>query len=297
MDEIRDGNILLDGAFRKAGKISIKKVRNPDLIKARAACDFLIRSLGEIGEWRLSDFERELISTLVDIDLVRTEIRRARNSAMIIKKLENKYGLEIKYAARPEARRLRTELYGRLASIMKRIELREFKKYKNEIKKLPKLRDVKTIIICGAPNVGKSEILRGLSGSKVEVAPYPFTTKNILIGYMKHRYEDIQLIDTPGLLDRSFEERNEIEKRAILALKYISNKILFVLDASEACGYSLESQLNLLRDVKKQFNPDVFLIATKADLPGKKVSVDMKINALDAADIEKLRAAIIERFC
>ena len=41
---------------------------------------------------------------------------------------------------------------------------------------------------------------------------------NVLIGYTKNRYDDVQLVDTPGVLDRDYEKMNKIEKRAILAI-------------------------------------------------------------------------------
>jgi hypothetical protein len=45
----------------------------------------------------------------------------------------------------------------------------------------------------------------------VEVQNFPFTTKSLFLGHLDYKYLQWQVIDTPGLLDRSIEERNTIE--------------------------------------------------------------------------------------
>ena len=75
------------------------------------------------------------------------------------------------------------------------------------------------------------------------------------------------MVDTPGLLDRPMEQRNEIELQAIAALENIGSLVLFLLDESEACGTSLEEQNNLLEDVQKLLpGTDLMVVTSKADL-------------------------------
>ena len=71
--------------------------------------------------------------------------------------------------------------------------------------------DAFTVVIAGFPNVGKSTVLRRLTGAKPKVAEYPFTTKGIQIGYLETKWNKIQVIDTPGLLDRPIDQMNNIE--------------------------------------------------------------------------------------
>lgn len=52
-----------------------------------------------------------------------------------------------------------------------------------------------------------------------------------------------QVIDTPGILDQPLEERNTIEMQAVTALAHIRSAILFIMDVSEQCNYSLEEQV------------------------------------------------------
>ena len=61
------------------------------------------------------------------------------------------------------------------------------------------------------PNVGKSSFMNKVTRADVEVQPYAFTTKSLYVGHMDYKYLRWQVIDTPGILDHSLEERNTIE--------------------------------------------------------------------------------------
>ena len=51
------------------------------------------------------------------------------------------------------------------------------------------------------------------------------------------------MIDTPGILDHSLEERNTIEMQAITALAHLKAAVLYFTDMSEQCGYTLPQQV------------------------------------------------------
>jgi uncharacterized protein len=53
------------------------------------------------------------------------------------------------------------------------------------------------VAVIGAPNCGKSALVRELTGLHTEVAPYPFTTTQPLAGMMPFEGIQVQLIDTP----------------------------------------------------------------------------------------------------
>ncbi|XP_075487400.1 uncharacterized protein LOC142526728 [Primulina tabacum] len=64
-----------------------------------------------------------------------------------------------------------------------------------------------TPCLVGAPNVGKSSLVRLLSTAKPEVCiwtvyNYPFTTRGILMGHINSSFQNFQVTDTPGLLRR-----------------------------------------------------------------------------------------------
>ena len=124
-----------------------------------------------------------------------------------------------------------------------------------------------TIVVCGAPNVGKSAFISSLSSGNMEVNHYPFTTKQLHVGHFKHRRVPHQMVDTPGLLDRPMDDRNAIEMQAIAAIEHVGSLCIFLMDLSEQCGTSLEDQHNLLDEVKELLpDIDMIVVVSKADL-------------------------------
>ncbi|MDH7506988.1 MAG: 50S ribosome-binding GTPase, partial [Candidatus Thermoplasmatota archaeon] len=191
------------------------------------------------------------------------------------------------------------EIFGRISDIVKQVnnELITLSNAVEELKKLPQIQAIPTVVIAGYPNVGKSSILRCLSFAKPEIAEYPFTTKEIHIGHidLKQKYikKQIQLIDTPGLLDRPINKKNVIEKQAIAALTHLADIILFVIDPSETCGYLLKDQLNLLNQIQNLFKLCPFIIVeNKADLK-KNNSKYLKISCETKEGIDLLKKEII----
>jgi len=127
------------------------------------------------------------------------------------------------------------------------------------------------LVVAGMPQVGKSTFVRAISSAKPKVSPFPFTTKEIILGHIDLGALRIQIIDTPGILDRPLSKLNPIERKAILALKYLADLILFLVDPYEGAYYSLEQQLNLLRSILRLFEgKDVIVVINKIDLVSEK---------------------------
>jgi len=59
------------------------------------------------------------------------------------------------------------------------------------------------VAIFGAPNCGKSALVKELTGLHAEVAPYPFTTTQPAAGMMEFEDTQIQLVDTPPVSPES----------------------------------------------------------------------------------------------
>jgi hypothetical protein len=55
------------------------------------------------------------------------------------------------------------------------------------------------LVLAGAPNSGKSALLRALSHAEPEVAEYPFTTRAPLPGMMTYENVQVQLVDLPPI--------------------------------------------------------------------------------------------------
>jgi nucleolar GTP-binding protein len=194
------------------------------------------------------------------------------------------------------------EIHGRITSILKQIDndLQVLRDGRDFIGKLPDIRDMPTIVIAGYPNVGKSSLLTCLSRAKPHIAQYPFTTKTIHVGHMKQQKdfftEQFQLIDTPGLLEQPAEERNEIEQVAIAALGHLADIIIYLLDPSESCGYTINQQQQLLERLKKEFTDTTFLVVkTKNDLYTPSTE-ELTVSCKTEQGIEELKSLLFDHY-
>jgi nucleolar GTP-binding protein len=65
-------------------------------------------------------------------------------------------------------------------------------------------------------------------------------------------------------------KRNPVEQRAIAAIQYLADCIVFLIDPTWACGYELTSQLSLLHEIQDTFpSLEVFPILNKSDIAKK----------------------------
>lgn len=112
---------------------------------------------------------------------------------------------------------------------------------RQHLSRLPSINPTtRTLIVCGYPNVGKSSFVNKITHANVDVQPYAFTTKSLLLGHTDYKYNSWQVMDTPGILDHALEERNTIEMQSITALAHLQASILYFIDISGTCGYTLE---------------------------------------------------------
>lgn len=164
----------------------------------------------------------------------------------------------------------RHEAFGRISSLIRDLndDLVYLNAVREKFKSLPSIPTKHpTIVVAGYPSVGKSQLVRAISTADPKVASYPFTTQELTVGYFEHRRTRYQVIDTPGLLDREFEKRNNIEKQAVLALTLLSSNCLYIFDPTGHCGFPLEPQLELLRSTARNVpDMDFIIVINKSDL-------------------------------
>lgn len=215
----------------------------------------IIDAVPEIEE--LHPFYQDYIDITVGVDSMKQALGALNWAYGILAQLEREYSNKIKRNPSEKASAIQREAYGRIASVVNKIEKDlDFLDFaKASLRNMPTIDfDATTIVIAGFPNVGKSTLLKQISGADPQVANYPFTTKGIQIGHTERHWKSIQIIDTPGLLDRPVLEMNDIEMNAIVALEHLADAILFIFDGSETCGFHLESQYNLLKQIEKIFS-------------------------------------------
>ncbi|MCL4323794.1 MAG: 50S ribosome-binding GTPase [Candidatus Thermoplasmatota archaeon] len=190
---------------------------------------------------------------------------------------------------------IRKKFYGRFCSVLEHVDkdLRLLGECRDFLRKLPEIDPEKpSFVIAGMPNVGKSSLLNSLTNNDVQIAPYPFTTLNVFIGHMSAGNRKIQIVDTPGLLDRPMDERNELERRSILSLKDIRGVILFLIDYSGFSGYTMEQQEKLYDDIRAHFPKKIVRIQTKIDISERKEEI--AISNINKSGIKELKDFIIK---
>lgn len=169
---------------------------------------------------------------------------------------------------------LKRAALGRMVTILKRQteNLQYLEQVRQHLSRLPSIDpNMRTLLICGFPNVGKSSFINSITRANVEVQPYAFTTKSLYVGHTDYNYLRWQVIDTPGILDHSLEERNTIEMQSITALAHIRSCIIYIMDVSQHCGYSIEDQFSLFRNIRPLFlNKPIIVVVNKIDV--KKIS-------------------------
>ena len=122
-----------------------------------------------------------------------------------------------------------------------------------------------------------------ITRSNVDVQPYAFTTKSLFVGHCDYKYLRWQVIDTPGILDHPLEDRNTIEMQAIVALAHLTCSVLYFVDISEQCGYTIEQQCSLFKSIKPLFaNKQLIIVVNKIDQQPWETLAEEKRDMLNA---------------
>ncbi|PSN68908.1 nucleolar GTP-binding protein 1 [Corynespora cassiicola Philippines] len=223
---------------------------------------------------RLDDihpFHRDLLNTLYDADHFRIALGQLATAKSLIETVARDYVRLLKYGQSLfQCKQLKRAALGRMATICKRLKdpLSYLEQVRQHLSRLPSIDpNTRTLVICGYPNVGKSSFLKNISRADVDIQPYAFTTKSLFVGHFDYKMLRFQAIDTPGILDHPLEEMNTIEHQSICAIAHLRASILYFMDLSEACGYSVSAQIALFNSIKPLFaNKLVFIVINKIDL-------------------------------
>ncbi|AHG00471.1 GTP-binding protein [Halostagnicola larsenii XH-48] len=231
------------------------------------------------------------------VDALRQSLSQVSWAGRKTREIHEEYQSRLRKTDIDTARKHRQQAFARLADIVEQVDehLRLINDARNELRDLPEINaDEPTIVVAGYPNVGKSSLVNDVTNARGETDSYPFTTTGIGLGHFERDHIRYQIVDTPGLLDRPPQERNEIESQAVSALEHLADCVLVLLDPSGECGYPIESQLELRDAIEDQFeNVPVLTIGNKADR-SRDVEAEYYMSVETGENVETVLEAAIE---
>ncbi len=281
---VEDSDFILDLAFRRAREKGkklrglklkggrLEKSRYIELMKMQVISDTIAAKAKSTVERfpsldGLPEFYNEMIRLEIDYRQFKKSLAAVHWLEKGIMQLFSTYRVKLKTNKQfDRIAVLKREFLGRASSVIKQVK-KDFVFLENAryiMKGFPTIKTgLKTISLVGFPNVGKTTLLYKLTGSKADINSYPFTTKGINVAYAGTGKSRIQLLDTPGTLNR-FYKMNRIEKVAHLALKHCTDIAVYVFDLTEE--YPLEKQVQLYENLLKTFSGDVHVYFSKRDV-------------------------------
>jgi GTPase len=159
------------------------------------------------------------------------------------------------------------------------------------------LRLVADAALVGAPNAGKSTLLRALTAARPKIAEYPFTTLAPNLG-VAGGDERFVVADVPGLIEGAHEGRG----LGLEFLRHVSRSrvLVYVVDLSADPG----GDLAMVRREVASYDPGLagrrtFVVGTKADLlPEQRgelpEGVDLAVSAITGRGMDELALRVEE---
>ncbi len=254
----------------------ISRIRGFYMRKVKFVAESFIEKFDGIlnGFPKLNDihpFFADLLNVLYDKDHYKIALGQVNVVKSIVEKIAKDYVKLMKYGdSLYRCKALKIAAFGRMCTAVKKIKpsLEYLEEVRKHLGRLPCIDPfLPTILLFGYPNVGKSSLMNKMTKANVEISSMPFSTENLFVGHSEFKNVKIQFIDSPGVLDRPLENRNTIEMQSITALAHLNSMVVFMVDVSESCGYSLDDQLQLFQSLNPLFGKKpTMLVLNKIDL-------------------------------
>jgi nucleolar GTP-binding protein len=230
------------------------------------------------------------------VDAVRKALSEVNWAGGQIESIRDEYIGKVRRSDVETARKHRKQAFARMADVTEEVadDLKLVGAARDALRDLPDVRpDEPAVVVAGYPNVGTSSFVNAVTRASNEIASYPFTTRGVQMGHFDRDRIRYQIIDTPGLLDRPAEERNDIERQAVSALEHLADVVCFLVDASGDCGYPIDDQLRLREDLADLFDAPVVTVCNKADR-SRDVAADHYMSVETGEGVEEVLDALVE---
>jgi ribosome-interacting GTPase 1 len=185
--------------------------------------------------------------------------------------------------------KLQADLKTRIAKLTE--ELKQGKKSgaHRHIFHIDRVPNIPQLVLLGAPNSGKSQIISSLTHAKPEVTPYPFATRHPIPGIMVYEDIKIELIDMPAIT-KDFMEPWVIDiiRGVDAAIIVIDLGIDTIIDQiQDIIDRLMKVKINLIgREVKPASADDLTISQIKTFLVGNKSDLD--VDSIHARTITEL---------
>ncbi len=279
----------------------ISKNKNLELEKIKVMGKVLSKHLSNIVDSfpiyeELPDFYKELVRAIIDHNMLKKSLGSVLWATKQIKSLERIYAGKIRATKEIEMmKKHRRGFCGRVSSVMKQINkyLLFLENARKTMKSFPAVKtSLPTVAITGFPNVGKTTLLAKLTGSVAEIKSYAFTTKGINQGNVISGRDKVQVLDTPGTLNR-VDKMNAIEYQMHLAVKHCADMIIYVFDLTET-SYPIADQKKLYRRIKEYRKPVHIYLSKKDILSGERIK-SFKLKHHPIEELKKLCLKLLKQ--
>jgi nucleolar GTP-binding protein len=306
--EVPDIELIENAIFKRVSNLNLAKGAGPkNLAKAKVSLFVRLyenrtKKIADLYKLAKSahDFHVSLCDSIYEggHDQLVRDFEVILKSRIILRRLSNEYLKKIDYEP-DQVNLLKTEFLGRAGSVIRRLKpaFKRLNTYSRLLSDLPTINTtVFKVVVAGVPHVGKSSLVSNLTSRRIKIGSYPFTTKEINAGELVDGLTRAVIYDTPGLLDRSLSERNKIEIRAIAALKYLADMVIFIVDPTEKAGYPVAYQETVMEEVKRVLkNVEPIKVYTHADEFTDLPSNSICVSNTTLYGIEILKKIILEK--
>jgi len=284
IDNVPQCNELIDIALSKTNRktptvvrstFQIQRIRSFYIRKVQfSASEFMTRLDKIVKNFPVLDnihpFYSDIINILYDRDHYKMALGQLNTVKHKIELILKNHVRLLKFGdTLYRCKELKKAALGKMATTIKKLSepLKYLEEVRQHISRLPSIdTTARTIVIAGFPNIGKSSFMNKISKAHVDVKPYAFTTTSLYVGHFDYKDLKWQVLDTPGILDHQLSERNAVEMQTITALAHLKSAVLFFIDLSESCGYSIGDQIQLYNNLTPLLDSQLLIVFSKADL-------------------------------